>query len=306
MPRKPTYEKLKDSVKELKKEVAKHKRLAKALQASEKEWHSLVDNAPNIILIVDRKGIIRYVNHTVAGLDVESTLGTSHYDYSPRKYHKLMKESIQKVFKTGKPANYEVPGFGPNGSTSLYMSQLWPLKRDKKVVAVTIMTSDITQQKQAEEALREREAALETRTRELEEVNSALRVLMKRMEEEKKEFEANVASNLKGLVAPYADKMKKGGLNAKQTAYLNMLASNLQDITSPFARKLSSQYTRLTPAEIQIALLVKEGKTTKQIAKLLNLSHRTIESHRQNIRMKIGTKNRKANLRSLLLAMKNN
>ena len=303
MPRKPTHEDLKESLKQLKKEVAKYKRLEKAFRASEKEWRSLVDNAPNIIFIVDRKGIIRYVNHTVPGLEVESTLGTSHYDYAPRKYHKVMKESIRKVFKTGKPANYEIPGVGPNGSTSWYMSQLWPLKRDTKVVAVTIMPSDFTQQKQAEEALREREAALKVRTRELEEVNDALRVLMKRMEENKKELEENVSSNVKGLVAPYAEKLRKSGLDAKQMAHLNILESNLNDITSPFAHKFSSKYSRLTPAEIQIAHLVKDGKTTKQIAKLLNLSHRTIESHRQNIRMKIGAKNRKANLRSLLLSM---
>jgi PAS domain S-box-containing protein len=303
MPRKPTYEDLKESVKELRKEVAKHKRLEEAFRASENEWHSLVDNAPNIICIVDRKGIIRYVNHTVPGLEVESALGTSHYDYAPREYQKLMKESIRKVFKTGKPANYEIPGVGPNGTTSWYMSQLWPLKRDTKVVAVTIMPSDITQQKQAEEALREREAALETRTGELEEVNSALRVLMNRKEEDKKELEENVSSNVKGLVAPYAEKLRKSGLGAKQMAYLNMLESNLNDITSPFTRELSSKYSRLTPAEIQIAHLVKDGKTTNQIAKLLNLSLRTIESHRQNIRMKIGAKNKKANLRSLLLSM---
>jgi len=239
----------------------------------------------------------------VPGLEVESTLGNSHYDYAPRKYHKLMKESIRKVFKTGKPANYEIPGVGPNGSTSWYMSQLWPLKRDTKVVAVTIMPSDITQQKQTEKALREREAALETRTRELEEVNSALRVLMKRKEEDKNELVENVSSNLKGLVAPYAEKLRKSGLDAKQMAYLKIMESNLDDITSPFARKFSSKYSRLTPAEIQIAHLIKDGKKTKQIAKLLDSSHRTIESHRQNIRMKIGAKNRKANLRSLLLSM---
>jgi DNA-binding CsgD family transcriptional regulator len=214
-----------------------------------------------------------------------------------------MKESIRKVFKTGKPANYEISGFGPNGSTSWYMSQLWPLKQGTKVVAVTIMPTDITQKKQAEEALRESEAALKIRTQELEEVNDALRVLMKQMEENKKELEENVSSHLKGLVVPYAEKMKKSGLNAKQMAYLNTLESNLQDITSPFARKFSSEYSRLTPAEIQIAHLVKEGKTSKQIAKLLTLSHRTVESHRQNIRTKIGAKERKANLRSLLLAM---
>ena len=168
-------------------------------------------------------------------------------------------------------------------------------------VAATIMPSDITQQKQAEEALREREAALKVRTSELEEVNSALRVLMKGMED-KKALEENVSSNVKGLVAPYAEKLRKSGLDAKQMAYLNILESNLNDITSPFAHKFCSKYSRLTPAEIQIAYLVKDGKTTRRIAELLNLSVRTIESHRQNIRMKIGAKNRKANLRSLLLS----
>ena len=111
--------------------------------------------------------------------------------------------------------------------------------------------------------------------------------------------------NIKGLIAPYAEKLKKTGLDARQMAYLKILESNLNDITSPFAHKFSSKYFRLTPTEIQIACLVKDGKTTKQIAGLLNLSLRTIESHRQNIRMKIGAKNRKENLRSLLLSMEN-
>ena len=113
------------------------------------------------------------------------------------------------------------------------------------------------------------------------------------MVEDKKEVEENVSSNVKGLVAPYAEKLKKSGLGAKQMAYLNILESSLNDITSPFARKFSSKYSRLTPTELQIASLIKDGKATKQIAELLNSSVRTIESHRRSIRMKIGEKNKK-------------
>ena len=55
-----------------------------------------------------------------------------------------------------------------------------------------------------------------------------------------------------------------------------------------------------TPAEIQITNLIKQGKTTKEIAEFLNLATSTIDSHRNNIRKKIGIKNAKTNLRAYL------
>ena len=108
---------------------------------------------------------------------------------------------------------------------------------------------------------------------------------------------------MRQLILPYLEKLKKSGLDERQRAYIDILASNLNDLISPFASSLSSGYLRLTPSEIQTADLVRQGKTTKEIADLLNLSHRTVEFHRENIREKFGLKRQKTNLRSYLLTI---
>jgi PAS domain S-box-containing protein len=165
------------------------------------------------------------------------------------------------------------------------------------------LKQEIEERKLAEQELRKREAQLEIQTSELEELNTALRVLLKRRDEDKTEFEEKVLFNVKELVLPYIERLKSGELDDKRRAYVSILESNLNDIVSPFARRLSSKYLGLTPTEIQIANLVKEGRTTKEIAQILNSSDRTVEFHRKNIRNKIGIVNRKVNLRSHLLTM---
>jgi DNA-binding CsgD family transcriptional regulator len=165
------------------------------------------------------------------------------------------------------------------------------------------LQQEIEARKQVEQELKKREAELEIRTSELEEVNSALRVLLKRRDEDKTELEEKVLYNVKELVVPYVERLKSGALDAKQTAYVSILESNLHNIVSAFAHKMSSKYLGLTPTEIQIANLVKQGRTTKEIAEILNSSDRTVEFHRKNIRKKIGIVNRKVNLRSHLLSM---
>ncbi|HOI08271.1 MAG TPA: helix-turn-helix transcriptional regulator, partial [Deltaproteobacteria bacterium] len=92
-------------------------------------------------------------------------------------------------------------------------------------------------------------------------------------------------------------------LNDKQMTFVQLLESNLNQIVSPFLQKLSSQYLNLTPTEIQVANLVREGKSTKEISDILNISKRAVEFHRNNIRDKLGLKKEKTNLRSYLLSL---
>jgi len=144
---------------------------------------------------------------------------------------------------------------------------------------------------------------LEVKTRELKEINSALNVLLKKRETDKQEVEEKVISNVKELIEPYLEKLMNTNLSSDQRTYLNILQTNLSDIVSPFLRNLAMNFSGLTPKEIQVASLVKEGKSTKEIVRLLNTTKRAVEFHRHSLRTKLGLKNKKANLRSHLLSL---
>ena len=164
------------------------------------------------------------------------------------------------------------------------------------------LEQEIEERKRAESALRKREVELKAQSHHLEEVNTALKVLLKQREDDKKELGENVLSNVKELIAPYLDRLKKSRLNTNQKTLVNILDSNLNNIISPFISKLSFKYFNLTPMEIRVANLVKEGKTNKEIAEILCLSKNTILFHRYNIRCKLSLKNKKINLRTHLLS----
>ena len=103
---------------------------------------------------------------------------------------------------------------------------------------------------------------------------------------------------------PYIERLKNGRLEGNDLVSLNVIESNLKDIASPFASKLSSEYLSLTPRELQVANLVREGKTTKEIAGLMGASPATIEVHRYHIREKLGLSRKKTNLRTYLSSLK--
>ena len=161
---------------------------------------------------------------------------------------------------------------------------------------------EIDERRRAEKTLRKREIELKAQSHHLEEVNTALKVLLKQREDDKKELGENVLSNVKELISPYLERLKKSQLNTNQKTLINILDSNLSNMISPFISQLSSKYFNLTPGQVRVANLVKEGKTNKEIAELLCVSKNTVLFHRYNIRQKLGLKNKKINLRSHLLS----
>jgi DNA-binding NarL/FixJ family response regulator len=145
--------------------------------------------------------------------------------------------------------------------------------------------------------------ALELKSRGLEEANTALKVLLQHREEDKTTLEEQVLTNVRKLVLPYLENLKHLHLNENQAAQVKIAEENLKKIVSPFLRNLTSSYLELTPREIQVANLVKEGKTTKEMTEILNISATAVDFHRKNLRSKFGIKNKKTNLMAFLSAL---
>ncbi|WP_171228610.1 LuxR C-terminal-related transcriptional regulator [Ruegeria sp. HKCCA4008] len=159
-----------------------------------------------------------------------------------------------------------------------------------------------------EEKLNETLAQLETRvadrTRELQETNTALRVLLSSLDDERKGRDHEIVEQVRGRVLPYLEKVRTqlSGDEA-QYVYLELAEKNLNEITSSLSDKLTDAFAAMTPTEIEIAQMVMFGKTTKDIAKALSRETSTIDFHRNNIRRKLGLEGRSQNLRSHLLSI---
>jgi len=162
----------------------------------------------------------------------------------------------------------------------------------------------IVQRSKVEKALKDRTIELKSQAVALEEKNVALRVLLKQREADKTEIEETVMMNINHLVIPNLEKVKRRKLDPKQKAYVEILESNLNEIVSPFARNLSSKCLRLSSSELEVARLIQQGKNTKEIAEIMNLAESTIDFHRNNLRAKLGVKNKKINLKTYLTTLK--
>jgi PAS domain S-box-containing protein len=183
---------------------------------------------------------------------------------------------------------------------AIYSAELVEIQGKKFVLSVY---NDITESRHVQNVLKQKDAELTRRLEELEEARIALRVISEHRSKDRKNLEAVFQQNINELIIPYIREMRKFNPDKRNKQYLNIIESNLKDIVSPFLDKLSSRYKKLTPTEIQVASMVKEGMTSKNIAEILGVTVGTVDTHRNNIRKKLGLKKEKINLRSYLLSM---
>lgn len=333
MAKEPACNKLSEKVKELEDRLLDCMKAKRELNNSEKKLRSLIETTNDLVWEIDLNGVYTYAGPGVKyllGYHVDELIGTTIFDTVIDEEVERTKAFFRDGCKALKPfSGWVVSLLRKDGQLVIVEISGTPLLDDDgKLVGWCGFDKDITDRKKAEaelqkahadlvnsnkllqkeieerklieKALREREEDLKTKAYDLQEANTALKVLLKHREEDKHKIEEQVSLNVKKLVEPYLQSLGKSGLSSTQQTYFDILQSNLREIISPFTRKLSSEFVGLTLTEMKVANLVRLGKTTKEIADLTMVSEKTVEHHRESIRRKLGIKKKRISLGSHL------
>jgi PAS domain S-box-containing protein len=288
-----------------------HQEIQKELLATENRFRQMIDVIPETIYEMDTTGRVLFLNR--AGFEKFSVTDEDlQRGFWP---HKLLipedRERAETEIRRGGAGEFvgpkEFSAAARDGRVIRMMVHAIPIFREGRVVGLQVLLVDITERKNAEEKLQKAHEGLEARVREstleIEKTNAALNILLRKCEEERRVIEARVMFNAKSLILPYVEKLKHRSMPEHLRSVVRVIEENLNNFVSPFASRLAYQFVGFTPTEIQVANLIRQDRSTKEIAQLLGLSPRTIENHRKHIRTKIGLRNKKANLRSYLLSI---
>lgn len=288
-----------------------------ALIESERRLKDIIDFLPDATFAINLEGKVIVWNRAVeemTGVKAENILGKTDYEYALPFYGKRRPVMVDLVLKPDQKIerNYEKitkmqgdlllaeVSTTVAGRKAFLWGKASPLYDSKGIIVGAIETiRDITDRKQYVDTIKKREIELEAKTHELEDMNIALRVMLRQRESDRKEFEEKILANTKVLILPHIEKLKAQIKSGKIQNHINILESNLKEIVSPFVRTLSVTYSNLTNREIQIANLIKDEKTTKEISQILNISESAVNIHRYRIRQKLNI-NKQRNLRAFL------
>jgi PAS domain S-box-containing protein len=318
-------------------DMTRQRRYEEALKNSEEKYKSLMENASDAILLADPDGNIVEANRSaeeLLGYKKDELIRKHFSQLHPLSERERTKAAFDELIhggrghfsggfiqtKDGEIFPVDITGsmieFGGRKVIQAFFRDISQYKQaEDRLLAIVMERSaeltrkneelelEIKERRKAAASLKKKTKALKHYTDKLKETNIALQVLLKQRESDKNNLEEQVAFNVKELMLPQIDVLKKGDLPPTQRTVVRILEANLNEIVSPFAHKLSSKYYNLTPREIEIANLIRHGKSTKEITNILRISTGSIMVHRNHIRRKLGVISKKVNLRTHLLSL---
>jgi PAS domain S-box-containing protein len=287
-------------------DISEKKAAEKALVESERRYRELLGAMNEGFRMLDEKGRIRYVNEklcSMLGYEAHEMIGRSVGEFLDADNRKIWEKEFEKRAE-GFFESYEIAHAKKDGGIINTLVSPKPIfDENGRFNGSFSVITDITKLKNVESALQARQRELSVKGAHLEEMNAALRVILERRDRDKKELEERILFNIKEQVIPYLEKLRRLLQDEKQKTYLDIVETHIRSITSSFSRDLHVKYLNLTHTELYISGLIRDGKTTGEIAALMNLSARTVESHRKHIRRKMGLIDMKANLRTTLISL---
>ena len=211
----------------------------------------------------------------------------------PKNVEKMV-EFVQKEFRMNNLVTYETVS---DGTTSIIVNNIIPSIKDGKVRHMWGASLELSELFEAQQALERSTAELTAQKKALEEKNAVLKELIAHIELDKKELKDRIMANVEQVIIPSLDKIR---LNNGADAYIEQHRKALENLTSSFGRKVADSRVKLTPREIEVCNMVKNGLTSKEIGNLLKIAVHTVEKHRRMARNKLDIANKGINLRTYL------
>jgi PAS domain S-box-containing protein len=280
--------------------VRKERRLA---EEALRKQAQIIDQIHDSVVSTDLHGHVTSWNkgaQRMFGYSAKQALGKHISFVYPEDQHQFLEEEVIKPLKKKDQHEVEVRMRRKSGEDFFAHLSLSLLRDAKGSPAGMIGYSmDITQRKQAEDMVRETTRQLEIEREALERKNVALREILNQIDQEKDALKRRVTTNVEQAIVPILHRLKESS-NPSQTRNFEILEKDLREIVSPFLDTIKSEYARLSPRELEVCRLVKNGLTSKEIAQSLNLSVMTVHKYRELIRKKLGLVNDGTNLQTYL------
>jgi PAS domain S-box-containing protein len=288
--------------------ITERKLAEQALRESEERYRTIIENIQDGYYEVDLDGNYTFFNEgllRITGYSREEMLGLNNRrivdEFNNRKVFKVFNH----VYLTGVPAHaFDWECIRKDGARR-FVEVSVTLKRDiyGKPVGFMGISRDITERKRYQSELEAKENELKHKNQSLAEANTALNVLMKKVEEHRMTNEETLRNNLIKVAMPYLQKAREKTRDKAALDNLRLLEESLNSIFAPFAHDLAQNFPRLTSTEIDVVNFIVQGKRTKEIADVLSVTPKAIEVHRNNLRRKFGLTHQKTGLRTHLLSL---
>jgi len=320
-------------------DITERKRTEETVRKSEEKYRALLKNASDAIILADIEGYFVEVNWRACellGYTGEELVGKHYTELHPTREHERtidifntmvthgygVLQDGQIICKNGDILYTDITGslieYGGakyiQGSFRDVSEKVYLQKTLEKAVKErtaelseknTQLENEIKERIHSETLLKESSKKLNRYTAKLEEFNVALKVFLTERENVRADMEEKVLTNIKYHMSPNLEKLKKRIQKKDNKALLEIIQASLKNVTSSFSQRLSSKALHLTPSEIKIANMIRDGRTTKEIAGYMGVSTNAINHHRYHIRKKLGIASQKISLRAHLLSIPN-
>ncbi len=283
------------------------KRAEQALRDAEARYRGLIEFLPDVVLVSDAEERIVFANPAAARLigasGPEALVGRSLFEFFHPSSHASVHARSQAALTEGVAGPAERRRVVRLDQSVLHVDSAGtPIQFDNQPCVLRV-NRDITARGQAEEALLQKDREISLQLGKIEKLNAALTALLEHREQESQRHMAGLHTTLEQLVLAHAETLKATALTADQRILVEVIEANLRNVAASFVRQLDAWKLQLTPTEVQVADLVRLGKRTKEIARLLHVSPSAIAFHRNNVRIKLGLTGRPINLVSYLRTM---